>query len=295
MRKILLPPLVLILSGLVVKAQHPQLRKAIAGIAKSASGKIGFAINLLETNDTLTYHNKDHYVLHSVGKLSVVMTLLHQIDQGKFKINQSVHIKKEDLPPTHSPLRDKYPNGNVNVGLDTLMAYAISYSDNNANDIILKTIGGTDAVEKFVHGLGIKEFAMKASEADMASEWPVQYGNYCEPNTQVELLKMVYHGSVLSKTSSAFLLKILFATNTGPGRLKGLLPKGTAVAHKTGTSPTNPQKLSPATNDVGIIVLPNGKHLAIAVFITDSKDADAKRELVIAKIARAAYDEFGRK
>jgi beta-lactamase class A len=78
---------------------------------------------------------------------------------------------------------------------------------------------------------------------------------------------------------------------SGPGakRIKGLLPQGTIVAHKTGTSGTI-NGLTRATNDVGIITLPNGNHLAIAVFISDSYDSHADRELAIAKAAKAAFD-----
>lgn len=82
-------------------------------------------------------------------------------------------------------------------------------------------------------------------------------------------------------------------TSTGPNRLKGLLPKDAVVAHKTGTSPTNDDKLTPATNDVGIIVLPNGKHLAIAVLVCNSKADEATRDKVIAQIAKAAWDTYG--
>ena len=73
-----------------------------------------------------------------------------------------------------------------------------------------------------------------------------------------------------------------------------MLPAGTPVAHKTGTSGTNDKGLSAATNDVGIIILPNGQHLAVAVFITDSYDPVTTRELAIARIAKAAYDEFAK-
>jgi beta-lactamase class A len=48
--------------------------------------------------------------------------------------------------------------------------------------------------------------------------------------------------------------------------------------------------LTRATNDVGIITLPNGNHLAIAVFISNSYDSHADRELAIAKAAKAAFD-----
>ena len=75
-------------------------------------------------------------------------------------------------------------------------------------------------------------------------------------------------------------------TESKPGqkRLKGLLPAGTAVAHKTGTSGTV-KGVTAATNDIGIITLPNGKRLAIAVFVADSPADEATREGVIAKIA----------
>jgi beta-lactamase class A len=37
--------------------------------------------------------------------------------------------------------------------------------------------------------------------------------------------------------------------------------------------------------------LPDGRRLAIAIFVTDSKADDATRDSVIARIAKAAHDE----
>lgn len=273
-------------------AQHQQLRNEINRIAHTTKGRVGVAISLLENNDTLTYHNQEHYVLHSVAKFVIAMTVLHEVDKGRFKLDAPIHLTKKDLPETYSPLRDKYPNGNVNVPLSELLSYMVSLSDNDACDILLKLLGGTKPVENFLHNQGVKQIAIKASEQQMGAAWPVQYTNWCQPFTHVQLLKMLYQGSVLSKTSNDFLWRIMLATSTGPKRLKGLLPHATPVAHKTGTSGTNSQGLSPATNDVGIIILPNGKHLAIAVFITDATEGIVARELVIAQIAKAAYDEF---
>jgi hypothetical protein len=62
------------------------------------------------------------------------------------------------------------------------------------------------------------------------------------------------------------------------------------VMHKSGTSDTR-NGLTSATNDIGLITLPNGSRLAIAVFITDSTADEATRDAVIARIAKAAYDE----
>jgi beta-lactamase class A len=76
---------------------------------------------------------------------------------------------------------------------------------------------------------------------------------------------------------------------TSAKRLKGLLPDSIVVAHKTGTSGTNDKGISAGTNDVGIISLPNGKHLAIAVFVSDSNENYDTNERIIAQISLAAF------
>lgn len=295
MYKYLLAPIIVLLtSSLAAQAQHEKLREEIDRIAHTTKGKVGVAINLLQSNDTLTYNNNQHYVLHSVAKFALAMDMLHEIDKGRFKLDQLIHITKEDLPVNYSPLRDKYPNGNVDISIKELLSYAVSLSDNDACDILFKQIGGTQHVENFVQKLGIKAVSIKATEAQMAAQWPVQYTNWSEPYAQVELLQKMYDNSVLAKSTNDYLWQIMLATSTAPKRLKGLLPAGTAVAHKTGTSGTNKEGLSPATNDVGIILLPNGKDLAISVFITDATEDIATRELIIAQIAKAAYNEFSK-
>jgi len=80
---------------------------------------------------------------------------------------------------------------------------------------------------------------------------------------------------------------------TGPNRIKGSLPKNTVVAHKTGTSGSR-GGITAATNDIGIVYLSNGKHLAIAVFVADSPANDKTREAVIARIAKSAWDRWSK-
>ena len=82
-------------------------------------------------------------------------------------------------------------------------------------------------------------------------------------------------------------------TPTGLQRIKGLLPDGTVVAHKTGTSRTV-DGVTPVTKDVGLVTIPNGRHLAISVFVSDSGANKAVREGVIAKVAKAAWHEWSK-
>ena len=267
------------------------LRKQIVQITKSVNGIVGVSVLGIEDRDTLSVNGTSRMVLHSVIKLPIAMAVLNLVDSGKLKIEALVHIKKRDLvKDTYSPLRDKYPKGEVNIPLTELLSYMVSLSDNNACDILLNIIGGTQVVENYLLRKGLKGIAIQASEADMASAWEVQYTNWAKPVALTRLLDNFYQGKMLSKPSTDFLYKLLTETSTGSKRIKGLLPDGTVVAHKTGTSPTNKAGLSPATNDVGIITLPNGKHLAIVLMVGNSTDNEAAREGAIANIAKAVWD-----
>ena len=84
-------------------------------------------------------------------------------------------------------------------------------------------------------------------------------------------------------------------TETGPGRLKGQLPKNTIVAHKTGSSGVNKEGLTAAVNDIGIVFLPNGTHFFISVFVTNSKEDASTNEKIIADIANVTWNYFGAK
>ena len=294
MKKSFLPLVLLVclLSSQFAKAQQDSLRSQIIDISKQAKGIVGVSILGLESRDTLNYNGSSRLVMQSVMKLPIAMAVLNLVDKGKYKLDQKMKIGKGDMfTGTWSPMRDKYPDG-AEIALSEILSYMVSQSDNDACDFLLKKLDGPDAVSRYLQGMGIKGINIAASETDMRKAWEVQYVNWCKPADVVRLLDIFYQGKALSKTSNDFLWKIMTETTTGPNRLKGLLPKDAIAAHKTGTSGTNDEGLTPATNDVGIITLPNRKHLAIAVFVCNSTADEATRDKVIAQITKAAWNNY---
>jgi len=273
-------------------AQQNALRGQIAQIAKQSKGIVGVSILNFEGRDTLTYNGQARLVMHSVFKFPIALTVLHWVDSGKFTLDQPLHMAKRDmLKNTWSPLRDKYPKGG-DIPLSEILSYMVSQSDNSACDFLLAQLGGTKTVQDYMLHLGVKGIAIRATETDMASAWELQFTNWCKPTEMTKLLDQFYQGKILAKNTNDFLYKAMTETTTGPKRLKGLLPESTVIAHKTGSSPTNAEGLTPATNDVGIITLPNGKHLIISVFVCNAKEDEATRESIIAKIGKAAFDFY---
>jgi len=194
------------------------------------------------------------------------------------------------LPRTHSPLQDKYPDGNVDIPLRELLQLEISESDNVAADIALRTVGGPAIVNDYMESLGVQGFHLEDDEQGLARDVKVQYRNWFEPAGAVQLLRRISDDSPLTAEHTRMLLQWMQDASSGAGRIKGKLPAGTIVMHKTGSSGTR-DGVAFATNDVGLITLPDGRRLAVAIFVTDSKADDDARDAVIARIAKAAYDE----
>jgi beta-lactamase class A len=269
------------------------LRGQIEEISRAAQGRVGVAVTVLETGESVALHGDGHFPMQSVYKLPIAMAALHAVDGGALALDSKVMVQAADLVPAtvHSPLRDRYPHGGVEVSLRELLRLMIEESDGTASDVVLRLAAGGESVTRFLRGLGVTGMVVATSEAEMARSDGVQYRNWATPTAAIQLLRAIQEGQGLSPSSRALLQEFMFASVPGARRIPGLLPAGTRVAHKTGTSRTL-GGLTRATNDVGIVLLPDTRHLAVAVFVADSKADEATREAVIARIARAAWDRW---
>lgn len=269
------------------------LRQEIENITTAKKAHIGVAVYGIETNDTLSFNGEEHFPMQSVFKFHIALAVLHQVDQGKLSLDQKIFIKKSELPAgTWSPLQKEYPEGNVTLPLRKILLYTVSQSDNNGCDILLRILGGPKVVNDYIHSIGIKDVSIKASEKEMHKAWNVQFSNWTTPISATKLLLKFYEGKILSQKSDDFLMQIMKETSTARKRIKGLLPPGTIVAHKTGTSDTNAEGITAAVNDIGIVTLPGGKHFAISIFVSNSKENEEENEKIIADVSKAAWDYF---
>jgi beta-lactamase class A len=266
------------------------LTEQIGAIATDAHGKVSVACSLPGTalNCDLNPHARPP--MQSVFKLPLALTILHLVEQGRFSLDQQVRFRQEDavLPRIYSPLQDQYPNGGVDVPLRELLRLTVLLSDNVAADILLRISGGPEVVNNYIATLGVKGFQLRDNEAVVQKEVPAQYRNWFEPAAAVQLLRRISDNSPLTREHTDQLLAWMIPPDR-TNRLEGDLPSGVRVAHKSGTSKVD-NGLAHATNDIGLIPLPDGRKIAIAVFVTDSTADQATREKVIARIGRAVYD-----
>lgn len=81
------------------------------------------------------------------------------------------------------------------------------------------------------------------------------------------------------------------ASKTGTARLKGKLPN-VIIAQRSGSSFTNDAGVTGATNNAGIIELPDSEKIYISVFIRNTTSNSQTSDALIANIAKIAYDHY---
>lgn len=279
----------------IITAQTTEsLRHKIEQIVAEKNPIVGVAISGNNGKDTLSINGDTHFPMQSVFKFHIALALLSEVDRGRFSLNQKVEIRKEDLiPDLYSPLREDYPNG-VTLPISKILEYTVSSSDNVGCEVVLKLIGGPKVVDDYFINNEIKDISIKLNEVEQQANWDLQFQNWTTPKAANEVLTKFYYNAekLLSKKSYDFIWKVMKETETGQNRLKGQLPKGTIIAHKTGSSGTNNEGLTAAVNDIGIVFLPNGQHFFISVFVTNSKEDAETNEKLIADIANATWNYF---
>lgn len=280
-------------TGELVFQEDEELEAKLAGFAGEVEGKLGVFALLIEEERAVSLNGTERFAMQSVVKLPVAMAVMQHVAEGKWALDQKIRFTAEDLanPNQRSPLRDKNPKGGE-ATVDELLRLAISENDGTACDVLTRIAGGPAAVQSYIYSSGIADgMQMKRTHKEFGKNWDMQYENGSTPEAAVQLLVSLWSQKDEAPERVEPVLKHMYDTKTGPNRIKGLLPPGTPVAHKTGTGGAR-NGITSATNDVGIITLPNGKHIAIAVLVGDSSADEKTRELVIARVAKAVFDTW---
>lgn len=302
-------------------ASPEALQRELAGIAERFDGEVGIAVTKAGCDWTVGARQSELFPQQSVSKLWVSLAVLDAVDRGRMKLDQTIAITPNDLTLFNQPLRAAVlEKGRVEQPALSLMTQALSYSDNTANDRLLWTVGGPDAVRTLFQAKGIEGIRFGPGERLLQSAtagltWRQEYAlgrnfeqaraalpmglrknlldNYirdpmdgAQPAGIARALAHLATGQVLSPASTTVMMDILSRTHSGPMRLKAGLPAGFKIFHKTGTG----QELGPVAtgyNDVGVIQAPDGAYYGLAVMIRRTVQPIPVRMQMMQSVSRA--------
>ncbi len=293
------------------------LGAAIAQTVSGLAGRIGFAAQEIGGDEVIAFNGDETFAMASTYKVAIATTVLDRVDKGELSLDQLVEVPTDMYVAGVVAIAERFPYPGVQFSLANLIYPMITESDNTATDVVLELAGGPAAVTENLRRLGITDFrvdrtvceilmdfyglsaatpeavaeaisnnpALVAAQVDPNPEFEADPRDHATPLAMLQLLLAIDGGTAMSPESREFLLGVMSRTRTGAERIKGLLPKGTPVAHKTGTE-------GGVANDVGYITLPDGRRFALAVFTNSSETSMADRDRAIAEIARALFDYY---
>lgn len=238
-------------------------------------------------------NNAGDYPMMSVFKLHGAIALLRQLERNGIPADTIIKVEaREMMKDTYSPLLKVHPEGGFTIRLDSLLAYSVAQSDNNACDIIMRMAGGTAGVNAEMQAIGLKDYAITETEATMHADPMRSYNNRSTPLSVASLFMKLYEGGILGEPYAGLLKGILLSTSTGQDKIKAALGPGMTLAHKTGTGFQLPDGTLTADNDTGVITLPDGRRIYIAVLIRDSRLGSKADAELMAEIARAVIGAY---
>jgi beta-lactamase class A len=305
--------------------QNGALEAALAGIAAKPGGGVSVTVLNLRTAERASVGGQVPRPMMSIFKLPLALAALVDVDAGSLRLDQRVPIVESELRKG-GPIAEAWKKGERAPTVQSMLEHMLRESDNTAGDKLVTILGGGAKITARLRTLGLDGITITGPEIarDAALDcvgapapdggWTSDEIDACSPpsaaalagavqrevtappdnattDAMVELLARLDGGSILTTTSRRWLLSTLARSTTGAARLRGRLPGGSPVAHKTGTGMAV-QGAPIATGDVGIVTLPGGDRFAIAVMIAGSHSSLEAQEDTIALLARAGWDAF---
>ena len=263
----------------------------IAQIANGANGRIGVAAIDLSTGQEVAILGDQPFPMASTSKIAIAATYLEGVDRGRWSLTSEfplmIPVASRPFSSSVAPVR---PGDYLSAR--QLIELMITRSSNTATDALLAAVGGPSAVNDWARRAGIQNFNLTRDIATLVRDdgevnpaVQVDIRDSATPRDMVKLLAGIYQGQWLSASSRQVIIGAMERCRTGVGRIRAQMPGDVRVAHKTGT-------LSNTSSDVGIITGPDGRSIAVAIYVT-GQGGKANRDAKIATLARVIYDGYG--
>ncbi|MBD5287596.1 MAG: serine hydrolase [Bacteroides sp.] len=272
-----------------------ELETRLKSFISTKNCKIGVAV-IVNSRDTVSVNGEIPFQMMSVFKFPLSLAIADRIDANGYSLKDSVEISAEELlEDTYSPMLGKYGKRNLRLPVAEIMDWALTQSDNNAADILIKRIGGVERLTSIMKILDFPEnIKVGATEADMHRDQELSRLNTSTPLAMAELFDQ-FNVRMRNKSESfRTIASLIEQCKTGTDRLAvPFAHTSDTLGHKTGTGFDTDEGGLSALNDCGYVNLANGGHYSIAVLIEDTPADMKESSKIIAEISQMVYDVVG--
>jgi beta-lactamase class A len=301
------------------------LQARLAKIAKAYGEPVGIAVSDVGAGWVADVNGTEPFPQQSVSKTWVAIAVMDAVDAGRVRLDDTLILTRADKSVFFQPVSANITDEGFPITVKDLLRRALVTSDNAANDRLMRLVGGPEAVREVIERKGLEGITVGAEERHLQARiagmvWKDGYGegqafkdararlkpeirdialaaylakplDGATPVGIVRALGGLKQGQLLSPDSSQVILDDMADARTGPRRLRGGLPPGWKIAHKTGTG-QDWRGASVGINDIALLTAPDGHTYAVAVMIRRTHQAVPARLAMMQSVTRAVADTW---
>ncbi|MFF7633322.1 class A beta-lactamase [Kitasatospora sp. NPDC008050] len=264
------------------------IHQALADLEREHDARLGvFACNTV-TGRRVRYRAGELFATCSAIKTVTVSAILRDLDRDGGYLAKRIHYTQQDItrsgyaPVTGTP--EHLANG---MTVAELCAAAIDYSDNTAANLLMRELGGPQAVTAFCRSIGDGTTRLDRWEPELNSAEPGRVTDTTTPHAIGRTYAELVLGDVLTPPHREQLTSWLLGNTTSGARFRAGLPKDWTLGDKTGTGDYG------TTNDVGIAWTPAGEAVVLAVLSTKHDPKAPADEPLLARTAALLAPALG--
>jgi beta-lactamase class A len=235
----------------------------------------GVFLTDLDSGDYFSLNGASTFSAASMIKVPILVAFFQDIDAGKIRLDEELTMQEKDVATGSGDMQ--YATVGSKYSALEVATNMIVISDNTATNMLLRRLGGIEAVNQRFKQWGLQQTLIRNVLPDL------QGTNTTSPKELSTLMAMLSQGELLSMKSRDRALEIMRQTVTDTLLPTSLRP-GATISHKTGD-------IGSLVGDTGLIDMPTGRRYAITTMVKRPHNDDRAQEL-IRQIAAVVYDDL---
>ncbi|SKB04126.1 beta-lactamase class A [Prosthecobacter debontii] len=261
----------------------PSAHRQLAELEFESQGRLGIAAWTASSlpRRSVRYRPNERFPFCSTFKFLAAAAILKRTEQDPTELDRHIRYSKQDLV-SYSPITEK--QAGRSMSLAQLCAAALQYSDNTAGNLLIKELGGTQAMTAFARSIGDSTFRLDRWETELNTAIPGDVRDITSPAAMAHDLQRLLLGHGLSPQQRNQLSTWMRGNTTGAARIRAAVPSDWEVADKTGSGDYG------TTNDIGILFPPNQSPIILAIYFTQKTSQAPMRNDIIAAATKIVLE-----
>jgi beta-lactamase class A len=266
------------LAGTASAAPGSSPAQAFTALEKSHGLRLGLWAIDTASGREIGHRAGERFPFCSTFKAIVAAAVLAR-SEGVGLLSQRITYSRADLVPW-SPITEKHADTGMTVG--ELCAATIQYSDNTAGNLLIKLVGGPQAVTAFARSIGNQSFRLDRWETELNTSIPGDPRDTATPGDMARSMRDLVLGNALPAAGREQLQNWLLGNTTGTRRIRAGVPAQWKVGDKTGTGDYG------TANDIGVLWPTGRPPIVLAIYTTHAAKTAKPSDPAIADAARIA-------